>query len=879
MDLFPDLNNPRLFIELQSGERSPEEIEQEFVESIEAQAIRQKNAVQVSSVSRVGSALITVEYAWNTNMDEAFLDLQKSMNSFSRNGDIDELTFTQYDPNAEPVILLAFSHPEIEDMDELRQLAESYIRNEFIRLEGIADVHLLGQEQKEVVVSTDPYLLEAYNISPSNISSKIQEFNQTISGGSIVEMGTNYVIKGFSEFESIQDIGQVIVAYTQTSSSTTGTGTTQRTPVLLEDVAEITFRNKDPENIVRLDGRRCMGLAVYKETKYNTITAVNDFMASLDTVRKALPGYELTIIKNQGKFIATAVDEVEQTALIGILLAVIVLFVFLRRIGTTLVVSLAIPVSVMATFNLMYFNGLTLNIMTLESLALGAGMLVDNAIVVMENIFRNMETGMSGPEAAVQGASEVGGAIVASTITTVVVFLPIVFLHGASSELFKDQALTVAFSLLSSLAVALFVIPMISSRLLKHYRFKTKQGSVKFGWYGRLLGGLLKLRWPIAFIAALMIAGAVYLIPIVGSEFVPKTDLNEFSIELTLPAGTELNRTESTVDNLEKQIASILGDDLDTVFSIVGPSREMGGSQSSLYQDENTAVIRVVLKPDRRYPAEVVLARLDAAIGSVPGIQANLVQEQTALQFTMGSDTAPVTIEIEGQDLDVLQRLTTQTRDQMAEIPELFNIETNFDEGRPEINIVLDRVRAGIYDVGINTVTSELGNYLVGTSAGEWDTGSDLTDINIELPKPGLNDLAGMMVSGSGRKVRLDEIADFEITEAPAEITHRNQTRVGIVSASIESGIPLDQVVMKIEEAMGNVSLPPNYRYSIGGEEQQRRESFANLGLALLLSLVLVYMVLASQFVNRSCTRSPSFSRSRWRLRARYTCSRSPVTR
>ena len=462
MDLFPDLNNPRIFVDLTSGERPPEEIEKQFLESMEAQIIRQKGVVKVSSTARAGSAHIIVEYAWDTAMNEAFLDLQGALKSFSANKNIDALTVSQQDPNAAPVILLGFSHPQVTDMDELRRVAENYIRNELVRQEGIAEVQLLGTEEKEVVVKTDDYRMEAFGVTAATIASKIQSYNRNVSGGSIVEMGTNYVIKGVGELQAIEDIGGVIVGFRkadttmQPTSSTTSSSTTSTTassntgqvPTYLRDVATVEMRNHDPENIVRVNGKRCLGIAIYKETRYNTVKAVNEFFSALEDIKKALPGYEFTLIKNQGEFVVGAINEVKQSALIGMLFSVLVLFVFLRRIGTTLIISTAIPISVVATFNLMYFNGLTLNIMTLGGLALGAGMLVDNAIIVVESIFRNMEIGLPLRKAAEEGTVQVGAAITASTISTIVVFLPIVYLHGSASQLFKDQAWTVSFSLL-----------------------------------------------------------------------------------------------------------------------------------------------------------------------------------------------------------------------------------------------------------------------------------------------------------------------------------------------------------------------------------------------------------------------------------------------
>jgi len=445
-DLFPDLNTPKIYIELKAGEKPPEEIEKNYVDQIESLAMRQSDVVQVSSVSRGGSAVITVEYNWNKDMDEAFLDLQKELNSFSQNSDLEDFTISQYDPNASPVMIVGLKNDLIENMDDLRKVAENYIRNELVRIEGVADVRLVGKEESEVVIETNKYLLESFGLTSDGIAAQISNYNRNVSGGSIVDMGTKYVVKGVSVLEDLKDLENIIVGFRQPASAS-GTATadrsavsvTERVPVYLRDIASVKFENKDPENIVTINGERCIGLAIYKEPKFNTVDAVISLDKSFQDISKALPGYQFIKVTDQGKYIRNAIGEVKNTLIIGILLAVLILYVFLRRIGTTLVISIAIPVSIIATFNLMYFNHLTLNIMTLGGLALGAGMLVDNAIVVLENITRNKEEGMSFRESIITGTGQVGGAITASTVTTIVVFLPIVYLHGASARCSKTR--------------------------------------------------------------------------------------------------------------------------------------------------------------------------------------------------------------------------------------------------------------------------------------------------------------------------------------------------------------------------------------------------------------------------------------------------------
>jgi HAE1 family hydrophobic/amphiphilic exporter-1 len=851
IDLFPDLNNPRIFVELEAGEKPPEEIESQFVDPIESLAIRQKKVVQVSSVSKVGAAQITVEYAWETDMDEAFLDLQKTLTSFNQNSEIDALTITQHDPNASSVMLIGLSHPDIEDMDELRKVAENYIRNELIRLEGIADVELSGKEEKEVVIQTDPYLLEAHQLTPEIVTSQISNFNRNISGGSIVEMGLKYTIKGVGVFNSLEDIGNIILTYQQASATdqeqqTAATG--DKVPVFLKDVARIEFQNKDPENIVRINQKRSLGLAIYKETKYNTVQAVKDLLDALEDIKKALPGYEFTIIQNQGDFINGAINEVKQSALIGIILAIGILYVFLRRIGATFIISVAIPISVIATFNLMYFNGLTLNIMTLGGLALGAGMLVDNAIVVMENIFRNIQSGLSLKEAAIQGTAQVGGAIVASTITTIVVFLPIVYLHGASGELFKDQAWTVAFALLSSLVVAILLIPMLSHRFLSKSSVSQKQRPIQFPWYADFLSKLLDKRWLILIGAAVLIAAAVMMIPFVGSEFMPKIDTREFSIELKLPEGTELMRTAATVETIEEIVQTILDKDLQTLYSHIGPSGNLSEDTEAVFEDENTATMKIIMVKDRHISSSEAVAKLSAALADIPDLEVQYVQDQTALQITLGTDEAPIIVEIGGEDLSRIESLTEQVKQRMQTIGDLMNIETTFEEGAPELEVVIDRLKAGLHNISVSSISSQIKDQLMGKDAGTWEYEGEMKDLTLHLPHVSQSRFEDMTLRSGTEVIRLDEIAQIRTVRAPKEIHRTNQTRIGKVTSQIKKGKPFDHVVQEIQKELDGIDFPPDYRAQITGDEQKRQDALRNLSFALILSVILVYMVLASQF-------------------------------
>jgi len=843
MDLLPRLNSPRLYVSLEAAERPPEEMEVQFVSPLEAQAARGGKVTGVSSISRVGRALITVEYEWNADMDEAYLELQEIAADFNQGQGLDEINVSQLDPNAQPIITAVFWHEDLEDLDRLRQTAENNIRNDLVRLPGVAAVELVGERKREIEIRTDSYTLEAYGLTWDQVASVILQSNQTISGGSIVEMGLKYAIRGVGEFESLEDLRNLIIAY---ASDETGE-TTDKIPITLKDIAEVGYILSEPENIVRYNGRRCLALEIFKEARFNTIQASETIRLQIEDLQRALPGYELRIIQDQAGFIQSAVREVEQTGLIGIFLAVLILFIFLRRIGVTAVISIAIPVSIIATFNLMYFNQLTLNIMTLGGLALGAGMLVDNAIVVVENIFRHLEEGLGPKEAAVRGAGEVGGAITSSTLTTIIVFLPIIYLQGIAGALFKEQAWTVAFALLSSLFVALFVIPMLSSRILKAPTGKQTRLSLKFPFYARFLTGVLKKRWLVVFLAVLLVSSAAFLASRMGSEFLPQTDRNELEISLLLPEGSNLERTESTVRSLESLLEENHGESIQSIYSRIGPVGT-ALTESEVLAGENSAMLLIGLKPDS-IELDALQAWLKDQLTDIPGLRSQIMRAQTALQITLGTAEAPLVVEIQGKELDTLHSLSSQVEAVLQQQQGLNAVETSFQEGRPEVEVVIDRATATAHGLTPQSIGAQLSDLLSGQELGEYEDEGEYLNIMLRSPVPSLKEVGGLLLDTSqGQKLRLDEVASFRRTVSPREILRNNQIRTAEVTAQLSGEEAFDKIVARVEGALSEIALPQDYSFAVTGEEKLRRESFGHLWFALLLAVILVYMVMASQF-------------------------------
>ena len=853
-DLFPDLKNPALYVEVKSGQRPPEEVEKLITTNVESTAARQEGVKSVYSVTKVGYTKVTVEYGWDQDMDAAFLDLQRSVSSLSQDETIEEVNVTRYDANATPIMTIALTHNEVKDMNELRKIAENYMRNDLVRVDGIADIQLNGQEQAIVEISTNPYMLEAFGLTADGIASQITAINQNVSGGTITDGDIQYTVKGVNLITSLQDIENIIVAFKEnssggssSSSESTSSASKTKAPVYLKDVATVSIRNKDPENLARYNGERCLGISIYKENKYNTVNAVENLLAKIDEFRKSLPGYDFHIISNQGEFIGSSINEVKDSALMGIILAVIILYIFLRRVNMTLIVSLSIPISIIATFNLMYFNGLSINIMTLGGLALGAGMLVDNAIVVMENIFRNMdENNLPPAEAAVRGTSEVAGAITASTLTTIVVFLPIVYLQGAAGELFKEQAWTVSFSLLSSLFVSILFIPMLASKFMRK-KDNISSHAITIKGFGNFVGKVLKRKYLVIGVATILMIVSYLMLPLIGMEFMPKTESKEFSILVTMEPGTRLKSTDNAVGTIEDAIRTLGQDDIEWQYTLVGPSNLESQSGGKL-ESENQSQIKVKIKKDSKLDADYFITNINENYPLPEGVEISYEKGESALQSILGTEGAPLVIEVKGEELELLDELCTEIKEKIIGIPGIYDIKSSLEKGAPEVNIKIDRLKSGIYGIDVATVSNQVSEKLAGKDAGTFETQGETIDINIKVPEVTLSEIYDIEIVQGEKKYRLGEIADIEITSAPKEINRVNQSRTGIVTAMLEKQYSLNHVTPAIKAKLSEVEFPAKYSAKITGEEEMRQESFSGLGFALFLSILLVYMVMAAQF-------------------------------
>lgn len=865
IELVPELKNPTLFVELKVGIKPPTEVEKQFIESIESIAIRQNGAVEVSSISQTGYGRVTVQYDWGKDMDEAFLDLQKSLSAFSLNDEIDEFAISQFDPNAEPIMILGIYNPASNDTEALRRVAENNFKNEFIKLPGIAEVRLSGEQEKEIVLQTDPDLLASFGLTVNDLVTKIQNYNRSVSGGFIEELGRKYVIKGLGIIEDPDDLQELVVGYTTRQSTTPSSAGTaiatqvsstanpqasvaDQVPVLLREVATIQILDKEATSIVRVNQQRSVGMSIYQETNYNTVNAVKELTETLERLKTTVPGYEFVIIQNQGRFIQSAIDEVKESGLYGVLFATIVLFLFLRRIGTTLIISVVIPISIIATFNLMYFNGLTLNVMTLGGLALSAGMLVDIAIVVVENIFRKREEGLSVIDAAIEGTSEVSGAITASTLTCIVVFLPIVYLQGPSGELFKDQAWTVAFSQIASLGVAILVIPMLFTQFFRKSKMTYKEQPTTFTAYRSLLEKVLRHKGAFIVASLVLVLGAYLLIPVIGSEYMPQAGTRAVSIDITLNNGTPLARTSATVSQVEGQLLQLFEGQIDKIYSHIGPQQSQSGIKNENVYQENKANLKLIFREDIKPEIASITSRLSAYFEALPGVEATFSNDESALYAVAGDEQMPMMVEVSGAEFEKLRPLSDSVMLAMASNQNVYDPVSDLEEGVPQIQVDVDKYRAGLLNLSIDDVIGQIKDQLEGRNAGTIEQGGEMQQIKIKVPHISLSGLQNMRIKSAQRELPLSEIADVRVEYTSNSIHRKNQTRTVSIGARVNQDEPYDQVVKSIEASFANLLVPPQYKIKVAGQELRRQDSMKNLTFALVLSIVLVYMVLASQF-------------------------------
>jgi len=914
IDLLPDISYPSLVVYTSYPSVGPAEVERLITRTVESRAASVPGAQRVTSVSREGVSLVTVRFVWGTNMDFAMLNLRERLDELR-----DELPETatrprilRVDPESEPIMVLSVTGAG--DLWTTKELAETVFRRRLEQLAGVAQATVTGGLDREIQVDVDPELLEAYGLGIVDVETALRLANVQAPGGTILQGRYRYPLRTLGEFQTVDEIGEVVVGRQQTGASPTGTAGAPGEGaqagfrlVRVRDVARVVDGYAERESEAHYNGRESVAILVFKEAGANTVRVARDVEASLDQLREEFGGVSLDVASSQAGFISESISNVVQALVSGGILAFLVLFLFLRDPRYPVAIALAIPISVVGTFALMEAFGVSLNIMSLGGLALGVGMLVDNSIVVLENVFRQREAGLPAMAAAAAGAEEVQGAITASTLTTISVFGPIVYVEGVAGELFRDLSLAVAFSLLASLLVALTLLPALAGRFRDPGGPEATQrpsdpmprGLWRRSWWalrrvvlfplwllrliGSMVGQLLGFWWRgIASVAhraatplldafdrgfvrfaqqyhrvleaaldrrgAVLSLSALALLATAGLGLILDRDLLPQVDQGAFDVRLELpeGTTLAVTSATARELEEILmGDEgVQMVFSRVGKD-----VQSYAAGDEatglHTALLQVRIR-DGASTAEVLERFRPVSLRDPLGTVTMESGGATALGRVLGGTEADVAVRIQGEDLELAFQFADQVQSRLAALPMLGSVRAGIERGQPELQVEIDREASASYGIDPRFIAETVEKAMRGAVATQFVDFDRKITVLVRYPE-GLRSrretLEGIRIQG----VPLRYLATIEETMGPSEIHREQQGRVVTVFADVLSG-GLERGIAAVEEVLTTIPPPGGLRVEVGGENEEMHRSFRDLSFAFALALLLVYMILAAQF-------------------------------
>ncbi len=908
IDLLPDVSYPRLVIFTSYPDVAPAEIERLITERVEAEAAAVPGVERVTSVSRDGVSLVTLRFVWGTDMDFAMLNVRERLDNLR---EILPETATRprilrVDPESEPILSLSVAGGA--DLWQTKELAETVFRRRLEQLDGVAQAVVAGGLDREIQVEVDPRLLEAYGITLDQVSSALAQANVSAPGGTILSGRYRYPLRTLGEFQTVEEIGDVVVARQASGNGAEPGQEPAFRLVRLRDIGRVIDGFAERESVALYNGVEAVGLLVFKESGANTVTVARSVEEVLEVLRAEYPAISLDVAYSQAGFISESISNVVQALVFGGFLAFLVLFLFLRDSRYPFAIAAAIPISVVGTFALMEAAGVSLNIMSLGGLALGVGMLVDNSIVVLENIFRHREAGLDGAEAAALGAEEVQGAITASTLTTIAVFGPIIYVEGVAGELFGDLSLAVAFSLVASLIVALTLLPALAARFAglraapapepepeppapatrwgRARRFSGRAVRAPFrglAWLGRLARALVVfwwteigrvvgrasapfldafdrrfqrfadryhsvLEWSLDHRARVLGISGLTLAAVLALGWVLPRDLlpdvDQGAFEIRLLLA-EGTGLEAT-EEAARVIEERLLDDagVEAVFGQVG--RDVRAYAEG--QEEtglNTARFQVRLREG--VSTDEVLERVRALEELFPaGALAFQSGQATALGAMLGGSDADVSVRVRGDDLEVMMARADEVRARLEALPLLGNVRVGTDEGTPQVQVEILRDRAARYGIAPQLVAETLDRALRGDRATDFVEFDRKIGIVVSYPRD-QRYARQTLETLRVQGVPIRELVDIRDAVGPAEVRREEQGRVIPVYADVIRG-GLDQAITSIEGALADLPPSRELRMDVGGENEEMRRSFRDLAFAFGLALILVYMILAAQF-------------------------------
>lgn len=872
-ELLPEISYPQLTVVTTYANAAPEEVETLITKVIEESIATVRNLTRIHSSSKEGISLVTAEFTWDTNMDFAALAMREKIDLIKERlpRDSDEPIVKKINPLAKPMMLLSItgSYP----IEELLRLTKKFIKDKLEKTEGVASAGISGGREREILIEVDKAKLRSVNIDLLELSKALKNSNLNYPAGSTKEKFYEYLIRTIGEFKEIEEIGETVIGVDDQEQALGDQEATSpqarqdqerakyRRLVLLKDVSTITDTFKETESFSRYNGDENISIAIQKQPAANSILTVEKVREQLKLLQPSLPkGLNIDIVYDESIFIQESIKGIADDGIQGVMLAFCVLFFFLKRFWPALIVALTIPTGFMFVLICMFFADVTLNIVSLMGLALSIGGIADAPIVVLENIYRHRsELGEDSIISTIKGTNEVAAAVTGGSLTAMAVFFPMIFLSGVEGQLLSQLAFSVIFCNAASNLLCLTLVPKLAAQgrrvqVHKPTRFaiivdkildKIRNG------YAVTLNVFLRLKWLFILATVGLFLGASWLMGKLDQELLPKVDKGQFIVEAKLRTGTRIEITNRVMERIEKVVAQI--PELQNYSVNVGSDRAKAAEGAeTLGSHQGIVIVALKEKPIRKRSTNEVIQDLKTQLEKVEleGAETNYVSEESLFGSALGGGAA-ITVEILGNELPVLEDLAAQIQTKMSTIDGIFGLRNSIPEKAPETKIHINKDKAGLYDLSANDIALTCQMAIKGIVATNYKEEGAEFPIRVRLSgrdTDATRKIRDLWIhSPQGMEVPLKEMAKLQEGEAPSEVRRLEQRRAVFVYANL-FGRKLADVEVDINKYIGQLSLPEDYSVRLGGESAERAKSLKALLTTILMSILLIYMIMASQF-------------------------------
>jgi hydrophobic/amphiphilic exporter-1 (mainly G- bacteria), HAE1 family len=861
VDLMPESEFPSITVRVGYQGVGPLEMEELVTRPLEQAVSAIAGLEQVNATSSEGNSNVRLQFAWGTDLNEAADEVRTRVERVRGRmpEDADPPTVFKFDSNSMPIMGVGVEGDY--DPVTLRELAQNDLSPRLERVEGVASVTIDGGLRRQIHVDLARDKITAMQLSVDRITQVLRSENQNIPLGEIEDADRRFLLRSPGQFTNLDDIKNLIIMTRGGAPGVPGI------PIYLKDIADVSDSTEDRRSVTRINGRPGIRMRVQKQSGKNTVQVAQAVRAELERINREVPSVRLAVLDDQSKFIERAIHSVQEHAMIGGILVVVIIFLFLRNIRSTLIICTSIPISVIGTFALLYFGGYTLNTLTFGGLALGIGMIVDAAIVVLENTYRHLEMGKDRMTAAIDGSEEVWSAILASTLTHIAVFVPMLFLTGVASITFGQLAAVVSFSLAMSLFVAVTIVPVLCSRFLQApdhgvgrkgvfgalYRWSDRVLNGMDAIYARALHASLRHRPTVFATGIVLFAFSIYLIRFIGVELQPTTDEGEVTVDAELAVGTRVEVTEQVLLGLEEKIRDLVPEM--TMFITSASGGGMGGPGGGGSGHRGNINIKLTPKDERTRTSDDIAQTLRRDLAGLPGVivraRPSGGQQQRGMPGgNQGGDGSRFSLEIRGHDLDVSKRLAQDVKTLLDSTPGIADSRVGREEGRPEIAVRVDRDKAAMLGFSVTGVANTIRTNLAGTQAAMFRTEGNEYPIVVRLREEDRAQISSvgdvLLSTPAGQVLPARNVMGTSREQGPVQIERKNQERIQRVNAEVET--TLSEAVAAVQQRLPELQVPQGFSVGMGNEVEEQEKAFRELQLVLVLAILLVYTVMASQY-------------------------------